>query len=225
MSATHRKLKPEALGPQDQQLLMEGLARLPLQLDAQQCDQLFRYGLLIQKWNQVYNLTAIRSNHELITHHLLDSLAALPLSAEAVQGESEVKVLDVGAGAGLPGIVWAIAKPGWRVTLIDTVQKKAAFMQQAIAGLGLKNASAVHGRVEAHGCEKPFDLICSRAFSSLGNFIELSGHLLAEGGCFAALKGRLEVDSEVPPGWKIQAIHPIQVPFLEEERHLFLIKR
>lgn len=213
------------MGLSDRVLLEEGIAQLRLGLNAEQHEQLFKYGQLIQKWNRVYNLTAIRNNRELITHHLLDSLAVLPELSFALQSENKPRLLDVGAGAGLPGLVLAIAQPGWHVTLIDTVQKKAAFMQQAIASLGLKNAQAIHGRVESYQVNEPFDLICSRAFSSLENFIELGQHLLAENGQFAALKGRIEVDGDAPAGWRIDALHPIEVPFLDEARHLFMIKR
>jgi 16S rRNA (guanine527-N7)-methyltransferase len=225
LNSLHRKPKSETLGASDQALLDDGIAQLRLGLNAEQHTQLFKYGQLIQKWNRVYNLTAIRNSRELITHHLLDSLAVLPEISFALQSTLQPKILDVGAGAGLPGLVLAIAQPQWHVTLIDTVQKKAAFMQQAIASLGLKNAQAVHGRVEAHQPPAQFDLICSRAFSSIDNFIGLSQHLLIDGGQFAALKGRVEVDSEVPEGWRIEALHPIEVPFLDEARHLFMIKR
>ncbi|VWX34968.1 Ribosomal RNA small subunit methyltransferase G [Limnobacter sp. 130] len=225
MNSVHRKPKSETLGSSDQALLEEGIACLRLGLSAEQHGQLFKYGQLIQKWNRVYNLTAIRNNRELVTHHLLDSLAVLPELSFALQSTPNPRILDVGAGAGLPGLVLAIAQPAWNVTLIDTVQKKAAFMQQAIASLGLKNAQAVHGRVEEFQASLPFDLICSRAFSSIDNFIGLGQHVLAEHGQFAALKGRVEVDSEVPAGWRIEALHPIEVPFLDEARHLFMIKR
>ncbi|WP_334119751.1 16S rRNA (guanine(527)-N(7))-methyltransferase RsmG [Limnobacter sp.] len=225
MNSAHRKSKSETLGSSDQTLLNDGIAQLRLGLNANQHDQLFKYGQLIQKWNRVYNLTAIRNNRELITHHLLDSLAVLPEISFALQATPHAEILDVGAGAGLPGLVLAISQPNWQVTLIDTVQKKAAFMQQAIASLGLRNAQAVHGRVEEYQPNTRFDLICSRAFSSIDNFIVLGQHLLAENGQFAALKGRAEVDKDVPAGWRIEALHPIQVPFLDETRHLFLIKR
>jgi len=225
LSSVQRKSRSEVLSTSEQTLLDEGIAQLRLGLSAAQHLQLFKYGQLIQKWNRVYNLTAIRNNRELITHHLLDSLAVLPEISFALQATPSPEVLDVGAGAGLPGLVLAIAQPNWHITLIDTVQKKAAFMQQAIASLGLHNAQAVHGRVEEHQSAQPYDLICSRAFSSIDNFIALSHHLLAPNGQFAALKGRVEVDNEVPTGWRIEALHPIQVPFLDETRHLFLIKR
>lgn len=225
MNSLHRKPRSETLGASDQALLNDGVAQLRLGLNVEQHTQLFKYGQLIQKWNRVYNLTAIRSSRELITHHLLDSLAVLPKISCALQSIPQPKILDVGAGAGLPGLVLAITQPDWQVTLIDTVQKKAAFMQQAVASLGLRNARAVHGRVEEYQPECLFDLICSRAFSSIENFIGLSQHVLAEGGRFAALKGRVEVDSEVPVPWQTEALHPIEVPFLDEARHLFMIRR
>lgn len=225
MSSLNKKSGSGALSASDLVVLQDGIETLQVELNARQREQLFQYGQLIQKWNRVYNLTAIRDGRELITHHLLDSLAVVSNISCALHKKSQSSILDVGAGAGLPGLVLAIAKPEWHITLIDTVQKKAAFMQQAIASLGLKNAQAVHGRVEEYKPDQAFDLICSRAFSSIDNFIALSQHALSAEGVFAALKGRVEVDSEVPTGWRIEALHPIQVPFLDEARHLFLIKR
>lgn len=224
MKALVRKKPPALLGEQDRRLLEEGIAALRLGVSAEQTTQLFQYAQLIQKWNRVYNLTAIRNPEDIITHHLLDSLAVVEALSFELQAKPSPRLLDVGAGAGLPGLVLAIAKPGWNVTLVDTVQKKAAFMQQAIGSLGLKNARAVHARVE--DLDLPlFDVVCSRAFSSMELFVALSQHLLSSGGVFAALKGRLEVDPVAPEGWRIDALHPIKVPFLDEERHLFMIKR
>jgi 16S rRNA (guanine527-N7)-methyltransferase len=203
-------------------LLKQGAEQLALTLSAQQLEQLFKYAQLIQKWNQVYNLTAIREAQDIITHHILDSLAILP-KMDHESKQVDFRVLDVGAGAGLPGIILAIANPNWQVTLVDTVQKKAAFIQQAIAHLGLNNAQAIHARVEELKVPA-FDMICSRAFSSIELFICLSEHLLKPTGRFAALKGKVEVDNSVPNGWKIETIHSIDVPYLEEERHLFIIQ-
>jgi len=124
LNSLHRKPKSEILGVSDQALLEEGIATLRLGLNSDQHAQLFKYGQLIQKWNRVYNLTAIRDNRELITHHLLDSLAVLPEISFALQATTNPRILDVGAGAGLPGLVLAIAQPSWQITLIDTVQKK-----------------------------------------------------------------------------------------------------
>ncbi|HEX4916925.1 MAG TPA: 16S rRNA (guanine(527)-N(7))-methyltransferase RsmG [Limnobacter sp.] len=217
--------RPPLLGPDDLARLKQGVNTLDLDLNDAQVTQLFQYGQLIQKWNAVYNLTAIRTPADLISHHLLDSLAVIPRIDNAVKGLQNPNVLDVGAGAGLPGLVFAVARPQWQITLIDTVQKKAAFMQQAIASLGLKNARAVHGRVEQYTAESPFMIICSRAFSTMGQLIGLTEHLLRPEGAYAALKGRLEADNTVPAGWRIVAVDSIEVPFLDEERHLFFIQR
>ena len=225
MSTLKRNASTALLGEQDRLRLEAGVEHLKLTLNPAQLDSLFAYAKLIEKWNRVYNLTAIRSANEVITHHLLDSLAVVSKVDAVLEGYETPRVLDVGAGAGLPGLVWAIARPHWQITLIDTVQKKAAFMQQAAASLGLGNARAIHDRVESFQAERPFDLITSRAFSSLTLLIDLSQHLLAENGHYAALKGRVEVDQAVPNAWRIHAIHPIEVPFLDESRHLFVISR
>ncbi|HEY1059776.1 MAG TPA: 16S rRNA (guanine(527)-N(7))-methyltransferase RsmG [Limnobacter sp.] len=215
---------PPVLGAVEQGVLEQGISALGLSLSSTQTRQLFDYAKLLQKWNQVINLTAIRQPQDIVTHHLLDSLAVLPALSQTLQGKADPTLLDVGAGAGLPGLVLAIAQPSWQVSLVDTVQKKVAFVQQAIGVLGLKNARAVHARVEELQ-HPPFDLICSRAFSSLALFISLSQHLLAPYGVFAALKGRVEVDRDVPEGWQVSALHSIEVPFLDEDRHLFIIQR
>ncbi len=225
MSGQRQDMASQHLDIPEKILLDEGIAQLGLNVSLEQRAQLFKYGQIIQKWNRVYNLTAIRNSRELVTHHLLDSLAVVSEISFVLKSIQNSKILDVGAGAGLPGLVLAIVQPSWQITLIDSVQKKVAFMQQAIASLGLSNAHAVHGRVEAFSTSPSFDLICSRAFSSIDNFISLSEHLLKEKGCFAALKGRLEVDYTVPTGWKIVRLCPIRVPFLEQTRHLFLISR
>lgn len=225
MSVLSRKANTALLSEKDRLLLQKGADALGLGLEVAQLDRLFDYARLIEKWNRVYNLTAIRNANEVITHHLLDSLAVVTRVDEVLIGQPQPRILDVGAGAGLPGLVWAIARPSWHVTMVDTVQKKAAFMQQAAGSLGLRNAKAIHQRVESFQADDAFDLITSRAFSSLSLLIELSQHLLAETGHYAALKGKLEVDQEVPTPWKINATHPIEVPFLNEARHLFVISR
>lgn len=206
--------------------LQTGLEALQLELSGSQVDQLLKYGDLILKWNKVYNLSAIRNADDLLTHHLLDSLAVVkPLRQSISSSDPTPRVLDVGSGAGLPGIVLAIVHPEWTVHTLDTVQKKAMFMQQAMATLGLVHAKSFHNRVEEFAPDERYSLICSRAFSSLNNFIQWSAHLLSDQGLFAAMKGRLETDQSVPPGWQIQSIHRLEVPFLPDQRHLFLIKR
>ncbi len=211
-------------------MLEDGIAQIDsqlpsLKLNTDQIAQLLSYGELILKWNKVYNLTAIRSEQEVITHHLLDSLAVVPLLDKVLENQTNPRVLDVGSGAGLPGLVIAICRPHWTVHTLDTVQKKAAFMQQACGSLKLQNAQSIHQRVEQYLPEHAYDLICSRAFSSMENFIELSHHLLAENGVFAALKGKLDVDKNIPEAWQLQQLIQVNVPFLPGERHLFLIKR
>lgn len=208
-------------------MLLKGLQALGFSYTQSQCDQLNRYADLILKWNKVYNLTAIRQRDELITHHLLDCLAVLPSVQRHLEnaGVSKPRVLDVGAGAGLPGLVWAIMNPSWQVSTIDTVQKKAAFMRQAAANLELPNVQVFHDRVEQFQDSEGFDVICSRAFSSMVLFVDLSAHLLKQDGLYMALKGKKEVDSDVPSGWTLATLERIEVPFLPEERHLFVIKR
>lgn len=211
-------------------LLEDGIAQIDsqstgLRLQAEQMTQLINYGELILKWNKVYNLTAIRSEQEVITHHLLDSLAIIPALDGVLDKQVNPRILDVGSGAGLPGLVIAICRPDWTVHTLDTVQKKATFMQQVCGNLKLHNAQSIHQRVEQYAPEQLYDLICSRAFSSIENFIAWSQHLLNGNGIFAALKGKLDVDKNIPAGWQLQQLIQVNVPFLSVERHLFLIKR
>jgi 16S rRNA (guanine527-N7)-methyltransferase len=224
MKAGSQRNRQTLLQRADFVVLEEGIVALALHLSAEQHEQLFQYALLIQKWNQVYNLTAIRDAKSIITHHLLDSLSVVSVMKQALQKKTNPRILDVGAGAGLPGVVLAIACPEWELTLVDTVQKKAVFMQQAIGSLGLFNAKAIHVRVEELSVP-PFDVICSRAFSSIEKLIQLSGHLLLPSGFFAALKGKVEVDNQVPMDWSVDSLHWIKVPFLQEDRHLFVVRK
>jgi len=201
-------------------ILEQGLFDLGLPLGAEQQGLLLQYLVLLEKWNQVYNLTAIRDLTKMVEAHLLDSLSAVPLLA----GES---VLDVGSGAGLPGIPIAVAKPGWEVTLLDSNHKKAAFLRQAVAELALKNANVVCERVESWVAPKKFEVIISRAFSDLGEFVSLAGGLLAPGGVIAAMKGLhpFEELERLPSGFRVKEVRGLQVPGLGAERHLVLIER
>lgn len=202
-------------------LLQDGLRAMPLSLSEQQVEQLLGYLALLAKWNGVYNLTAVRDPVQMVTQHLLDSLAAVPAFAGAK------RVLDVGAGGGLPGMVLAIARPDVQVTMIDTVQKKTAFLTQAKAELGLTNVQILAGRVEQLQDTTRFDVITSRAFAELCDFVTWSGHLLATGGRFIALKG-VRPDEEIarlPAGWKVASVEPLDVPGLQAERHLVFIER
>ncbi|MEX3944539.1 16S rRNA (guanine(527)-N(7))-methyltransferase RsmG [Paraburkholderia sp. BR10937] len=203
-------------------LLKEGAEALGVELSERQHEQLLDYVALLAKWNAVYNLTAIRDPRQMLIQHILDSLSIvphLPMRAEAT-------VLDVGSGGGLPGIVLAIVRPDWQVTLNDIVQKKSAFQSQAKAELGLANLSVVTGRVESlrPGIEvsKKFDLIVSRAFADLADFVTLARHLVADGGAIWAMKG-VHPEGEIerlPAGTRALNTIRLSVPMLDAERHL-----
>ena len=198
--------------------LKRGLIALGLTLDRDTQQRLLDYIALIEKWNQVYNLTAIREPEKMVSHHLLDSLAVAPhLHAK--------RLLDVGSGAGLPGIPLALAKPDTHVTLLDSNHKKAAFLNQAVMELKLKNADVCGERVESWQTQNRFDVIISRAFSDMGEFVRITRHLLAPGGMFAAMKGLhpYEEIDKLPPGCKVQQVLPLAIPGVEGARHLVLI--
>lgn len=202
-------------------VLADGIKEMGLQLTDAQQGQLMDYLALMAKWNAVYNLTSLRDPMQMVTHHLLDSLAAVP----AFEGARNV--LDVGAGGGLPGIVLAIARPDMKVSMIDTVHKKTAFLTQVKAELGLSNVTVYTMKVQELEVSDKFDVITSRAFADLSDFVNWSGHLLADGGRFIALKGVAPQDEQerVPPEWKVQGVQPLQVPRLGAERHLVFIER
>jgi 16S rRNA (guanine527-N7)-methyltransferase len=203
------------------QILFDGIRELKLDLTETQQGQLMDYLALMAKWNKVYNLTSLRDPMQMVTHHLLDSLAAVPAFAGATN------VLDVGAGGGLPGIVLAIARPDMAVSLVDTVHKKTAFLTQVKAELGLANVTVYTARVEQLAVPRKFDVITSRAFADLSDFVNWSGHLLEEGGRFIALKGVAPPDEQqrIPSDWKVSELRALQVPRLEAERHLVFIER
>lgn len=201
-------------------VLNDGIDAMDLPLWAAQREQLMDYLALMAKWNGVYNLTSLRDPMQMVTHHLLDSLAAV----SAFEGAKNV--LDVGAGGGLPGIVLAIARPDMQVSLIDTVHKKTAFLTQVKAELGLKNVTVYTMKVQDLKAG-PFDVITSRAFADLSDFVNWSGHLLEEGGKFIALKGTAPPDEQerLPSEWKVRELRPIKVPKVEAERHLVFIEK
>lgn len=202
-------------------VLAAGIKELALELDCRQHEQLLDYLALLFKWNSVYNLTSVRDPLQMVTHHLLDSLAAVPSFAAATN------VLDVGAGGGLPGIVLAIARPAMKVSLIDTVHKKTAFLKQVKAELELTNVTVYTAKVQELQVQQQFDVITSRAFADLSDFVNWSGHLLAEGGKFIALKGVAPPDEQerLPTEWKVSQLQPLQVPGLNAERHLVFITK
>jgi 16S rRNA (guanine527-N7)-methyltransferase len=205
--------------------LRAGATTLKLDLPGAVLDKLLDYLALLHKWNAVYNLTAVRDPQRMLTQHLLDCMAALPAFTGAKH------VLDVGAGGGLPGIVIAIwaqhAEPAMRVDLIDTVSKKTAFLTQVRAELGLARVTVHTGRVEQLKAEENFDVITSRAFAELSDFIAWSGHLLSTGGRMIAMKGQAQqTDKEsVPGGWTVLRKQALQVPGLQAERHLIHVAR
>ena len=207
----------EALGNE----LREGIASLGLPLNDEQVEKMLVYLALLVKWNSVYNLTSIRDPHDMVKQHLLDSLSAVHAFTQAKN------ILDVGSGGGLPGIVLAIVFPTASVTMIDIVNKKTAFLTQVKAELKLKNVTVHTGRVELLKVEYLFDVITSRAFSELNNFINWSQHLLTEDGRFLAMKGVSPIQEieRLPEGWEVESIEPLQVPGLNVERHLVHVKK
>jgi len=203
-------------------LLDDGARELAIELSDTQQQRLLDYVALLAKWNAVYNLTAIRDPRQMLIQHVLDSLSIVPL----LPARDAASVLDVGSGGGLPGIVLAIVRPHWHVTLNDIVHKKTAFQAQAKAQLGLSNLSVVTGRVEGlrPGVEVPakFDIIVSRAFAELGDFVTLARHLVADGGAIWAMKG-VRPDEEIarlPDGSRAVQTIRLNVPMLDAERHL-----
>ncbi len=205
--------------PREQEL-RAGLAALKLELSDVQVGQLLDYLDLIGKWTQVYNLTAVRDPAEMLTHHLLDSLAVItPLRRHLAQVElSKASLLDVGSGAGLPGVVIAICCPEVAVSCVDTVAKKAAFIKQAALSLKLPNLTGIHARVET--LTQLFDVICSRAFASLHDFTQWSVDALAPSGVWLAMKGKHPADeiAALPATAEVFHVEQLQVPGLDAER-------
>ncbi|MDP2196924.1 MAG: 16S rRNA (guanine(527)-N(7))-methyltransferase RsmG [Rhodocyclaceae bacterium] len=235
--------------------LADGIAALDLDLSAGAADKLSAYLALLAKWNKVYNLTAIRDPDAMVTHHLLDSLAVLPILEKSAPGRPKptpadcplrgwgaasrgcerggaiksalaerraFSLADIGSGAGLPGIVLAIARPDWSITSIEAVDKKAAFQRQVKIELGLANVSIHCGRVE--DVKGTFSAVIARAFASLGDFIRLAGHLSP---CLWALKGAYPADeiAALPAAWRVSASHELHVPGLEAQRHLLQLEK
>ena len=207
--------------------LLAGLQALQLDLSEHQVSQLLDYQALIGKWTKVYNLTAVRDPAEMMTHHLLDSLAAIrPLQrhleqAGLAQGSC---LLDVGSGAGLPGVVIAICCPAVAVTCVDTVAKKAAFIKQAALALKLPNLTGLHARVES--IDQPFDVICSRAFASLADFTQWSAGALAPHGVWMAMKGKHPADeiAALPATVEVFHVEQLTVPGLAAERCMLWLR-
>jgi 16S rRNA (guanine527-N7)-methyltransferase len=210
--------------PPERELLQLGAQALGVPLDEAQAEKLLAYQALLIKWNQVYNLTAVRKPESMLTHHLLDSLSILP-ALTAHSGTRPIRLLDVGSGAGLPGLVIAALLPQVDVTCVDTVGKKASFIRQAAAELKIPNLSAAHARVEDLRL-KPFDVITSRAFASLADFTHLTRTLLAPEGVWMAMKGKLpqdEIDA-LPKTLDVFHVEHLSIPGLNAERCLVWIR-
>ena len=209
--------------------LEQGVQALKLELTSAQIDLLMSFMDLLQKWNKVYNLTSVRDPQEMLTHHLLDSLAAVPallrhVSRLPVEEGKRLPLLDVGSGGGLPGVVFAICCPQIDVNCVDTVGKKAAFIQQVAASLRLPNLHGIHDRVE--NLKTRYPVISCRAFASLLDFTTWSRQALAEGGIWFAMKGK-HPDEEIaalPAEVQVFHVEPLLVPGLDAERCVIWIK-
>jgi 16S rRNA (guanine527-N7)-methyltransferase len=232
--------------------LAQAAVALGLPLHSADIDQLLAYLQLLQRWNSVYNLTALRDPDQMLSHHLVDCLAVVPplrhwlatggmaaaLAAGAASGTGaalRLRVLDVGSGAGLPGVVLAALQPNWQVSCVDTAGKKASFIKQVAAELRLGQLHGLHARVEnlmppapgAPGGSAGYDLITSRAFASLADFTRLSVHLLAPHGVWMAMKGKPtdEELTQLPPGIEVFHVEQLQVPGLNAQRCLVWLRR
>ena len=203
--------------------LHQGARALGLALDEMALAHLVAYLDLLAKWNRVYNLTAVRDPTQMLTHHVLDSLAVIsPLRRHT--GGAPMRLLDVGSGGGLPGVVIAICCPEMAVTCVDTVAKKANFIQHVAASLGLKNLRGLHARVEA--VDERFDVVTSRAVASLADFVTWSRGALAEEGVWLAMKGKRPADemAALPAFAQVFHVEPLQVPGLDAERCLVWLR-
>ena len=211
-------MHPQALA------LRAGVQALGLSLDDRRIDQLLAYLDLLARWNKVYNLTAVREPEQMLAQHLLDSLAVIaPLRSHA--GGRPLRLLDVGSGGGLPGVVIAICCPDIDVSCVDAVGKKAAFVQQVAVSLRLPRLRGLHARVET--LTDPYDLVSARAFASLGDFVRWSAGCLAPGGVWMAMKGKHPAQelAELPPQVQVFHVKPLQVPGLDAERCLVWMRQ
>ena len=204
------------LGP----ALAGGIRSLGLEIDAATQEKLLAYVALLEKWNRTYNLTAIRQPEHMITHHVLDSLAVLPHLSQTA-----LRIADIGSGGGLPGIPIALARPGWHVVLIESSRKKATFLRQASLELGLAQVDVVPTRAESYEPPVPFDVVISRAYSSLGAFVEVARRL-APSGRWLAMKGAYPHDelAQLPPAAHLVSVPRLDVPGLHADRHLVIIE-
>ena len=215
---------PRAERPSFGDTLGAAAEALGLQLSSAQTGQLLDFVALLDRWNRTYNLTAVRDPADMLTQHVIDCLAAVPALRRTLPGPK--RVLDVGSGGGLPGVVWAIVEPQLDVTCVDSVGKKTAFIQQAALALRLDNLRAEHARVEKLETP-PFDLLTSRAFASLADFVGLTQGLATPGGVWLAMKGKLPLDemAALPAGFQAFHVERLTVPGLAAERCLIWIRK
>jgi 16S rRNA (guanine527-N7)-methyltransferase len=206
-------------------MMGDASAHLGVPLSPDQVGQLQAYVDMLQRWNRVYNLSAVRDRREMITHHVLDCLAAVGPLRRHASGQP-LRVLDVGSGGGLPGVVLAIVEPRWQVSCVDAVGKKASFVRQVGLDLGLPNLQAIHARVQDLPADKRFDVVVSRAFSSLHDFTDWSRDRLDEGGVWVAMKGRVphEEMAGLSAGAHVFHVEPLTVPGLDAERCLVWLR-
>ncbi len=200
------------------ELLVNGLEQL--KLDSSKARQLIDYILLLEKWNKTYNITAIRDLKQMVILHLIDSASVY----RYLKGNS---IIDVGTGGGIPGIIFAILNPQLKITLLDSSQKKTRFLRFAQRQLKIANVTVVCQRVEKFQANKPFDVVISRAFTEVGNFLKLSGHLCAHSGQMLAMKGpRIESEKNAQEqGFELEQDIDVKVPFLEAQRRLLVFKK
>lgn len=200
--------------------LEQGIEALGLNIPSATVHRLLQYLELIQKWNRVYNLTAVKDPGQMLSHHILDSLSIIPY----VKGES---ILDIGSGAGLPGIPLSLVFPERHIVMLDGNAKKTRFIQQAITELALENAESIHSRVEDYTASEGFDTVVSRAFSSLSDFVLLALSLMKDSGQLLAMKGRYPAQEleDLPAYIRVEAVHKLEVPLLDSERHLVQMAR
>lgn len=202
--------------------MLNAMASLSMDSDAAGATLMLQYLEHLQRWNRTYNLTAIRDPERMLVQHVFDSLAVVPVLRQMAPGEAK-HVVDMGSGAGLPGIILAICEPDWRVSCVDAVQKKTAFVQQAAGMLGLSNVRAIHGRIETID-PLAADIVISRAFASLRDFVQLSERHLVDSGIMLAMKGYVLDDEreelERSTDWRIVQELPLRVPELDAQRYL-----
>ena len=214
-----------------QAVLSAGLSALNLECPLDVQARLLEYVRLLDKWNRVYNLTAVRDPHEMVTRHLLDSLTVLPFLPDNSADKAAQRILDVGTGPGLPGIPLALlsesAHPERQFVLLDSNSKKTRFMQQAVAELQLQNVQVVHARTEAFQPDAGFDVVVSRAFASIADMLAGAGQHCLPGGRMLAMKGANPAAElkDLDPAFTLEQVHRLTVPGLDEERHLVCLRR